>query len=168
MSATALGSGVNQSPWLLAPAAEWDMRCLPSAISIAQGFSQNGAADAASALANTTAFKMSDWVQQATLTFVNGTTHVATFPELGTAQPMLPTSYGLVAAGMSTSSANTFLGLPGYDTMYMFVNLYYYYDKSLYPEWPDACGAEPITSGWLMPRNVSNGCAPQASLVSGS
>lgn len=88
---------------------------------------------------------------------------VDTVPELGTG-----TTYGLIACGYSSGSVNTGLGVPtGNSKFSMFINLYYYYDDSLYPTWPDACGVRPVTSGWMMPRNFNNSCGPQ-SPVSGA
>ena len=88
---------------------------------------------------------------------------VQTFPELGTVPTNPSSNYGLVAVGFTNNSLNIGMGVPGGGPVFaLFVNLYYYYDQSLYPDpWPDNCGQRPITSGWMMPRNVFNDCPSQ-------
>jgi hypothetical protein len=96
---------------------------------------------------------------------------VECFPDLGFVPSPNATSYGLVSCGYTNNSSFTGVGVPdGNNTFFLFVNLYYYYDDSLYAQWPDTNAPRPVTSGWNMPRNVTSVCAPpsKAPLVSGS
>lgn len=118
-------------------------------------------------------YKLSDFMQGATIVLSNGTMMVESFPELGTVSNASPLSYGLVSCGYTANSTFSGIGIPtGNDKFALFVNLYYYYDESLFPDaWPDAMAPKPVTSGWMMPRNVTGVCpaAPSsAAFVAGT
>ncbi len=156
MAGVAMGNTTQTVQWLLTPSCDWDARHTPGNVALASAIAKaNLPGDP---LASTLSMTVTD-VMASTIVLTNGTMMVETFPELGTAPKASNSQHGFVSCGFSSSSTNTLLGIPGSQgTFGLFVNLYYYYDPSMFSSWPDACSSPPITSGWMMPRNVANTC----------
>jgi hypothetical protein len=164
MAGVSFGNVAQTTSWILTPSCDWDLKNLPgyqALVASVQASDMGKDIKYDDIIANMCEYKVSDFVQSATLVLSNGTMMVETFPELGSADAANPKSYGLVTCGYSNSSAYSGIGIPtGGSTFFLFVNLYYYYDDSMYTgDWPDASSPRPVTSGWMMPRNVVGACS---------
>jgi hypothetical protein len=152
------------------PSCDWDIKNLPQYADLISKLQQNDpykSMDPNTLLNNVVQIPVQTFVKSACLELTNGTMMVECFPELGSVKAPSQTSYGLVSCGFTNNSTMSGVGVPdGNNTFFLFVNLYYYYTDDFFPTWPDTNAPQPVTSGWMMPRNVNSVCSASSANAS--